>query len=286
MTDRPEDRQPIEAPPSAEQRTHGSVAVSDEAFHDADDQGPLIQGRHSTGDQPFIRQGGRGERPEPLVEGDDHKQGPLISEAPPASPAEAFHEAEDQGPLVQGHRRIVDSQPAASPEAFYEANDQGLDSDARARRLEELSHDHLDHGGKATPGTRREAEVGLGMEEQGSLPAPIRRPVPGEGLYGDFVDGAGQSWDVKRFPSRDILQEEIRANAGAAGKPEPTPLTPETRVRGEFELGTAMEGIRGELRSGENVIVDGASLNAGDRRSLEEAIHAEGLENEVLFYDE
>jgi hypothetical protein len=286
MADRPEDRQPIETPVSPEQRTHGSVAVSDEAFYDADDQGPLIQGRHGTGDEPLIRQAGRADPQEPLVEGDNNEQGPLISEAPPPSAAEAFYEADDQGPLIQGHRRIADPQPAASSEAFYEANDQGPDSGARARRLEELSHDHLDHGGKATPGTRREAEVGLGMEEQGRLPAPIRRPVPGEGLHGDFVDGAEQSWDVKRFPSRDILQEEIRANARAAGKPEPTHLTPETRVRGEFELGTAMEDIRGELRSGENVIVDGASLNAGDRRSLEEAVRAEGLENEVLFYDE
>jgi hypothetical protein len=292
MADRPEDRQPIETPPSAEQRTHGSVALSDEAFYDADDRGPVIQGRHGTGDEPLIRQAGRADRQEPLVEGDDNEQGPVISgqreisEATPASAPDAFHEADDQGPLVQGHRGNAEPAPPAAAEAFYEADDQGPNVDARARRLEALSHDHLDHAGEVTPGTRREAEVGLGMEEQGRLPAPIRRPMPGEGRYGDFVDGAGQSWDVKRFPSRDILQDEIRANARAAGKPEPTHLTPEYHVKGEFELENAMESIRDDLRSGENVIVDGPSLNADDRRSLEEAIRAEGLEDEVLFYDE
>jgi hypothetical protein len=334
MADHPDDLQSVDTPPqAADQHTHGSVAVSDEAFYETDDQGPLIQGHHSAGDQPLIHQAGRANRQEPLVDGEGNDQGPLIqghrgiAEPEPAAPAEAFHEADDQGPLVSGNRRIAEPEPAASAEAFHEADDQGpliqgrrsggeqsddADSvavreapptqfagdgrelaeasadaaDARERRLEDLSHDHLDQGGKATPGTRREAEVGLGMEEQGRLPPPIRRPMPGEGLFGDFVDGAEQSWDVKRFPSREILQEEIRAKAQAAGKPEPTHLTPETHVEGEFELGMSMENIRGELRSGENVIVDGPSMNADDRRSLEEAIRAEGLEDEVLFYDE
>jgi hypothetical protein len=147
------------------------------------------------------------------------------------------------------------------------------DARIREQRLEELSRDWIDNAGKATPGTRQEAEAALGLEERGELDGPIRRPMPGDGHSGDFVDASDKDWDVKRPMSRPNLEQEIRDKARATGRPEPR-FDPDRRLRGEFDKDTEVGKIRNELRN-ENVIIDTRSLTSEDLRSLRDAVEQE-----------
>jgi hypothetical protein len=152
----------------------------------------------------------------------------------------------------------------------------------REERLEELARDP-DHGGAITPGSRAEAEAALGLEEAGQLPRPVRRPVPGDGHSGDFIDGANVDWDVKAPQSRDSLIARIRRAAADAGRPAPE--FPAGRpIRGEFNLADVMREIRGELAARENVIVDTRGLNAADAATLRQGITDAGLNANVKFY--
>ena len=153
--------------------------------------------------------------------------------------------------------------PPAEPELPGRAGQQA--------RLDELARDYLDHGGQETPGTRAEAEAALGVEQTEGL-GPFRRPRPGEGHAGDFVDETtGTDWDVKRPRSREALQNEIRERAREQGRPEPN-LDPNRPIRGEFDLADTVEAIRNELNTGENVIVDTRSLNPDQIAALRAAI--------------
>ncbi len=144
---------------------------------------------------------------------------------------------------------------------------QGGTQQSLKERLDELAKDHLDHGGKETPGTRAEAEAAIGVEKAEGL-GPFRRPKKGEGHAGDFVDETtGIDWDVKRPRSRDVLQEEIRARAREQGRPEPK-LDPNRTMKGEFDLKDQLADIRTELATGERVIVDTRSLNPADAATL------------------
>jgi hypothetical protein len=59
------------------------------------------------------------------------------------------------------------------------------------------------------------------MEEQGRLEEPVRQPVEGDGHSGDFVDGNGQDWDVKRPHSRAQVEENRRISEIRKGRPTP-----------------------------------------------------------------
>jgi hypothetical protein len=153
----------------------------------------------------------------------------------------------------------------------------------RASRLDELAKDWLDHAGKETRGTRAEAEAGLGLEEAGEIPGPIRRPLAGEGHSGDFVDHAGVDWDVKGPYSRSKLIEKIKADARAAGRREPT-LDPARAQRGEFEVNDMIKDIRNELKTGENVIIDARGLLPADTQALRQAVEEAGLTAQVKIW--
>lgn len=124
----------------------------------------------------------------------------------------------------------------------------------RERRLEELATDPAT-GGKVTSKTRREAEVGLALEEQGKLPAPITRDPSGRA---EFIDSTGQKWDVKGFNSR------------YAPKGYNTP--------------DALEKIKKEIAANENVIIDTANMSPAHIAELRSAIAAEGLASRVIFF--
>ena len=147
----------------------------------------------------------------------------------------------------------------------------GKRTPTREERLDELSKDHIDHGGKATKGTIEEAEAALAAEGKPPIKGKLRRPQPGEGLKGDFVDEAGQVFDVKAPRSGDLLREEIKENARKAGKPEPK-LDPNKPIKGEFKLKTTIDAIRGEIADGEKVILDTRFLNGKDLEDLKRAL--------------
>lgn len=54
-------------------------------------------------------------------------------------------------------------------------------AEERNKRLEELSKDPDRNNGRPDATTRREAEVGLALEEAGKIPGPIRRPDAKQG---------------------------------------------------------------------------------------------------------
>lgn len=109
---------------------------------------------------------------------------------------------------------------------------------ARQRRLDELSRDPA-HGGRITPGSRAEAEVGLGLEERGAVHGLRRSPHPGE----EFRDAANQAWDVKAFRSRG------------------------------FDVASAVRKIRMEMLAGkENVMLDLRQLTSADQSALRQAV--------------
>ncbi|MEO7733875.1 MAG: hypothetical protein ABIY55_23120 [Kofleriaceae bacterium] len=151
------------------------------------------------------------------------------------------------------------------------------------KRLEALARDP-DHGGKVTDQTRREAQVALDLERQGRLAAPVRRPVPGDGHSGDFVDGVGGDWDVKAYKSRQSIIDGIRARMIANGRPVPV-MDPAKPIPGEFQLEAAMKQLRTELRAGERLIVDTEGLSATDLGLLKEAVKREKLDAQVILHE-
>lgn len=137
---------------------------------------------------------------------------------------------------------------------FKTPEDREQEREERERRKEELAKDP-DQGGKATEGSRREAEVALGLEETGAVKPPVERGSPGA----DFKDGNGQDWDVKGFQTRPGKGGYTRAAAEAA--------------------------IKRELAAGENVALDTAKLSKEDRDDLKELV-AENPEwaDKVVIY--
>lgn len=138
-----------------------------------------------------------------------------------------------------------------------EAADAAEAAAARAQRLDDLARDPA-HGGQITDATRAEAEVGLGLEESGQVPGPIRRSEnPGE----EFIDGAGQAWDVKAYRSEAPNGRRV------------------------FDLDRSVNQVRSEVRLGENVMIDTRNLDAADAQALRDAVAADpSLADNVLFY--
>lgn len=138
-----------------------------------------------------------------------------------------------------------------------EAADAAEAAAARAQRLEDLAKDPA-HGGAITDATRAEAEVGLGLEEAGQVPGPIRRSDnPGE----EFVDASGQAWDVKAYRSEAPNGRRV------------------------FDLDRSVNQVRSEVRLGENVMIDTRNLDAADAQALRDAVAADpSIADNVLFY--
>ena len=153
-----------------------------------------------------------------------------------------------------------------------------------AERLAELSKDH-DHGGKVTAASTREAVVVLELEAQGKIKGPVRRPVRGDGHSGDFVDADGVDWDVKAPKSRGKIIEKATADAKAANRKPPN-MSPDKPIRGEYNTNEVLTEIKGELKAGENVIIDGEGLTPADLQALRTAVEADpALAGKVLFHE-
>jgi hypothetical protein len=129
----------------------------------------------------------------------------------------------------------------------------------RQERVDSLAPDPA-HNGKITKGSRREAEVGVALEERGDLPGPITRDPSG---FSEFIDANGQMWDVKGFSSKWPIR------------------------RGGFHLETAMEKIDGEISNKENVILDTKDLSPEHLAELRAAVAARrDLDGKILWYPE
>jgi hypothetical protein len=120
---------------------------------------------------------------------------------------------------------------------------------ARRQRIEELAMDPA-NGGKITPSSRAEAEVGAGLEERGAVEGLRRSPNPAE----EFIDGQGRPWDVKAFHSE----------------------------HGRFDLEVSMRKITQEMTwSKENVMLDTRNLSPTDLARLREAVEAATARGEL-----
>lgn len=124
-------------------------------------------------------------------------------------------------------------------------------------RREELARDPA-HGGEAFPNTRREADVGLEAEAGGVIPGPITRaPLSDTGKdQGEFIDAAGDHWDVKSSPD---LQPSYRPDAG---KPIETP-----------QSDAQFEGmVNKQLGKGTGVLLDSEGMTAERQSHLWEVV--------------
>lgn len=127
---------------------------------------------------------------------------------------------------------------------------------ARDATLQELAKDPA-HGGRITPKSLQEAEVGLSSVESGKIPGPISRDPTGAA---EFIDAKGTSWDVKGFNSNFPAE------------------------KGGFDLARDSAKVQDEIASGENVIVDTSKMSAQDVESLRADLAAKGLQNNVVWY--
>ena len=113
------------------------------------------------------------------------------------------------------------------------------ESATQQQRIEELARDPA-HGGRITPESRAEAEVGDGLERSGQVQGLRRSENPAE----EFIDGPGNRWDVKGFHRED----------------------------GRFSLDKAMQSIWREMNwSHENVMLDTRNLSPEDLARLRQA---------------
>jgi hypothetical protein len=129
---------------------------------------------------------------------------------------------------------------------------------AREARINLLGRDPA-KAGKVTPGSLREAEVAVSLEEKGEVKGPIQRDPSGAA---DFIDGDGKHWDVKGFNSNMPPQQ------------------------GGFDLSIDVKKVDDSLTLGENVMIDTKTMNANDVSALK----AEGAKpthswgDRVIFY--
>ena len=100
-----------------------------------------------------------------------------------------------------------------------------------------------------------EAEVILGVAEQGNLRWPLKRDPSGDA---EVIDGNNQAWDVKGYVSG---------------------------VRPPFNLADILRQIQGELFvAHENVILDVSRLSPTDAQDLYQAIQKQGWGSKILWW--
>jgi hypothetical protein len=134
------------------------------------------------------------------------------------------------------------AQIEADLEKVRQANPQPVDPKlARQARIQLLARDPA-HGGKVTPGSLREAEVAVSLEEGGKVQGPIQRDPTGAA---DFIDGNGTHWDVKGFNSHV------------------------PKAQGGFDVVTDAAKIDTSLAQGENVMVDTGNMTPADVNALQ-----------------
>lgn len=127
---------------------------------------------------------------------------------------------------------------------------------SRDERVAQLAKDPA-IGGKVTAKTTREAEAALGLEQAGELRTPVKRDPTGGA---DFIDGAGQAWDVKAFNSK---------------------FPPRS---GGFELSDALTKIKKALDGGEDVILETKDLSSVHLADLKRAVDAQGWSSRIRWW--
>lgn len=113
------------------------------------------------------------------------------------------------------------------------------------------------HGNEATPGSRREAYVGLRLEKRGLLPAPIHRDPSGAA---EFIDAQGVKWDVKGFHSHWPPQE------------------------GGFDVLEAETRLAEEIASGQKIILDMKNLSTQHGLMLDGLVGSRGWSPYIVWY--
>ncbi len=128
----------------------------------------------------------------------------------------------------------------------------------RRKREEELSKDESGHGGKQTPNSKMEAEAGLALEDAGLIKGPIKRAKD----KGEFEDGDGTVWDVKRFDTRF------------------------PKRKGGFDLQRDLGKIQSKvIDRGMNAILDTRNMkDAAQLEAFVKAVEAQPWANRVLWY--
>ena len=140
-----------------------------------------------------------------------------------------------------------------APPAGRVAEDRPVRHPRTAEEYEDLARDPA-KGGEITSGSIAEREVGLGLEERGEVPGPIRRDPTGGA---EFVDANGQDWDVKAY-------------------------------RSEFPNGFRPEKIEESLKisklTNERIMFDTRNLSASDLETLRGIIDEVGYTEGVRFW--
>ena len=113
------------------------------------------------------------------------------------------------------------------------------------------------HSGKVSVKSEQEPKVGLELEERGGVPAKLIRDPTGAA---EFVDGAGQKWDVKGFNS-DF-------------KPS----------KGGFDLQVDANKVDKSLKAGENVMLDTSKMTQGDVTALKAEGTARSWGKRVVYW--
>jgi hypothetical protein len=113
------------------------------------------------------------------------------------------------------------------------------------------------HGGKISPKSIQERTVGLELEKAGKVPGPITRDPSGKA---EFIDGAGNKWDVKGFNS-DFPPK-----------------------KGGFSLAKDAGKVDKSLASGENVMLDTSKMKPEDVAALKKEGTARGWGDRVQYW--
>ncbi|WP_308916319.1 hypothetical protein [Jannaschia sp. LMIT008] len=119
--------------------------------------------------------------------------------------------------------------------------------------LDDLARDPS-HGGRISRSSEAERDVGLGLEERGEVPGPIRRDPTGGA---EFIDADGVEWDVKAYNSNF-----------------PNGFDP-ARVEEQLDL---------SRRLGENVMIDTRNISAADMNTLRQIVGDNGFGEIVRFW--
>ncbi|WP_238904588.1 hypothetical protein [Clostridium sp. YIM B02506] len=139
------------------------------------------------------------------------------------------------------------------------------------RTQSELESLEYDPAKKAvTEGSKKEAVIGLDLEQKGKLGKIERSSDP----KAEFIDTVtGKKIDVKSFESYPM---------GADGTPITSPR------KGAFKVENAMKNIMKEFQKNGNdiVIIDKSNLTVDHIKELEGAIKESGLENKIIWWPE
>ncbi|WP_280441001.1 hypothetical protein [Nocardia brasiliensis] len=174
-------------------------------------------------------------------------------------PSEALLDLSAKLTAIIGMRVLIDGADGVQPGSSNASNTPGTTE--YQKRVEELAQDPAKNG-KVNPQSKREAEVGLGLENSGAVEGPITRaPLGANGEdQGEFIDASGKRWDVKSSP--DVIPDYRPAQV--AGNPIPNPQTDQ-----EFT-----EMIEDSIADGEGVMIDQSGMTPARIARLKQLVES------------